>query len=445
MVRRKRTMKLGAIIDGPGSHIAAWRHPSTPVNAQLDIDFHLACARTLERGRFDCLFVPDVVAVWGTDIQHISQTARNEHFEPLSLLAAYAAGTDHIGLASTATTTYNEPYDIARRFTSLDHISDGRAGWNVVTSAAPWESRNFGFPEHMEHDRRYLRAEEFIGVTKRLWAAPGRTGPGAAAAPEQPGTPRGEFFDVRGPLNLPASPQGSPVIFQAGASPVGREFAARHAEVIFTRHTRLSDGQETYADLKRRVAAHGRDPEGVQIWPGVQPLVAGTEAEARRLIGELHDLVPDIVAVRALQEQLGDLDLTRYPLDGPVPDIPSSNRSSSTRKMWTSLAHRENLTLRQLALRQIADFFAGTPEQVADHMERGFTERAADGYIVDFPHLPASLDAFVDHVVPELRRRGLVHEEYAEGTLREKLGLSAPPPDGATARTDEASITAGAA
>ncbi|MEU5425065.1 LLM class flavin-dependent oxidoreductase [Streptomyces olivoreticuli] len=436
MVHRKRTMKLGAIIDGPGSHIAAWRHPSTPTDAQLDFAFHLECVRTLERGRFDCLFVPDVVAVWGTDVQHISQTARNEHFEPLSLLAAYAAGTEHIGLASTATTTYNEPYDIARRFTSLDRISGGRAGWNVVTSAAPWESRNFGFPEHMEHDRRYVRAEEFIGVTKRLWAADG--------AGRQPAH-RGEFFDVQGPLNLPVSPQGSPVIFQAGASPVGREFAARHAEVIFTRHTRLSDGQETYADLKRRVAAHGRDPEMVQIWPGVQPLVASTEREARRLIDELHELVPDIVAIRALQEQLGDLDLTRYPLDGPVPDIPSSNRSSSTAKMWMSLAHRENLTLRQLALRQVADFFAGTPEQVADHMERGFTERAADGYIVDFPHLPASLDAFVDHVVPELRRRGLVHDEYADGTLREKLGLVAPPSGGAAATTDTMTLKAGAA
>ncbi len=428
-------MKLGAIIDGPGSHIAAWRHPSTPTAAQLDFAFHLECVRTLERGRFDCLFVPDVVAVWGTDVQHISQTARNEHFEPLSLLAAYAAGTEHIGLASTATTTYNEPYDIARRFTSLDRISGGRAGWNVVTSAAPWESRNFGFPEHMEHDRRYVRAEEFIGVAKRLWAG-GEAG--------RPPADHGEFFDVQGPLNLPASPQGSPVIFQAGASPVGREFAARHAEVIFTRHTRLADGQETYADLKRRVAAHGRDPEMVQIWPGVQPLVASTEREARRLIDELHELVPDIVAVRALQEQLGDLDLTRYPLDGPVPDIPASNRSSSTAKMWMSLAHRENLTLRQLALRQVADFFAGTPEQVADHMERGFTERAADGYIVDFPHLPASLDAFVDHVVPELRRRGLVHDEYADGTLREKLGLAVPSSDGATT-TDTMTLKAGAA
>lgn len=424
MVHQKRTMKLGAIIDGPGSHIAAWRHPSSPVGAQLDIAFHLARVRTLERGRFDCVFVPDVVAVWGTDVQHFSRTARNEHFEPLSLLAAYAAGTEHIGLAATATTTYNEPYDVTRRFTSLDRISGGRAGWNVVTSAAPWESRNFGFAEHMDHDLRYVRAEEFIGVAKRLWDT-GRP------APEVPATP--SFFDVRGPLNLPASPQGSPVIFQAGASPVGREFAARHAEVIFTRHTRLSDGQATYADLKRRVAAHGRDPERVQIWPGVQPLVASTEEEARRLIGELHDLVPDIVAVRALQEQLGDLDLTKYPLDGPVPEIPASNRSSSTAAMWTALARRENLTLRQLALRQVADFFAGTPEQVADHMAQGFTEGAADGYIVDFPYLPDSLDAFVDHVVPELRKRGFVDDAYPEGTLREKLGLAAPSETGAVA------------
>ncbi|MBU3068104.1 LLM class flavin-dependent oxidoreductase [Nocardia sp. NEAU-G5] len=413
MAQQSRVMRLGAIIDGPGGHIAAWRHPLARPDAQLDFDFHRRNVLTLERGVFDCVFVPDVVALWGTDVEHLSRTARNEHFEPLALLSAFAAATEHIGLAATATTTYNDPYDIARKFASLDHLSGGRAGWNVVTSAAPWESRNFGFPEHMEHDLRYTRADEFIAVTNRLWAS------GA-----EPIDHTGRFFSVRGPLNVATPPQGRPVIFQAGASPVGREFAARHGEVLFTRHTRLSDAQEFYADLKARAAAHGRTPESIQIWVGLQPIVAATEAAARDRLRELQELMPDIVALRALQDQLGDVDLTGYPLDGPVPELPVSNHSHSTAQRWIDLARRENLTLRQLCLRTAADIVTGTPEQLADHMQAMFTQGAADGFIVDFPYLPGSLDDFVDHVVPELRRRGLVRTEYTDGTLRDNLGLA---------------------
>jgi FMN-dependent oxidoreductase (nitrilotriacetate monooxygenase family) len=415
----RRLLRLGAIIDGPGGHVAAWRHPLAPADAQLDFAFHLRNARTLERGVFDCLFVPDVVAVWGTDVAHISRTARNEHFEPLGLLAAYAAGTTHIGLAATATTTYNEPYDLARAFSSLDRLSGGRAGWNVVTSAAPWESRNFGRPEHMEHDLRYARAEEFLAVATRLWRGAGQ---------DTPLDHHGEFFDVRGPLDVPPLPQTTPVIFQAGASPVGRAFAARHSEVIFTRHTRLADAQEFYADLKQRAERQGRSRDRIQIWPGLQPIVAPTETAARQRLRELQELVPDIVALRALQDQLGDVDLTGYPLDGPVPDLPVANHSHSTAERWISLARREGLTLRQLALRQTGDIVAGTPEQLADHMETMFTQRAADGFVVDFPYLPGALDDFVDQVVPELRRRGLVRDAYTDGTLRENLGLVAERP-----------------
>ncbi|MET8361716.1 NtaA/DmoA family FMN-dependent monooxygenase [Micromonospora sp. NPDC005171] len=245
----------------PAVHVAAWRHPAAPPDAQLDFAFHKRNAETLERGLFDCLFVPDVVAIWGTDVEHLSRTARNEHFEPLTLLAAYATVTEHIRLAATATTTYNQPYDIARAFASLDLISGGRAGWNVVTSAAPWESRNFGFAEHMEHDLRYERAEEFVAAAMRLWA-----NSGDATAPGAPIDHAGDFFSVRGPLNLPRTPQGAPVIFQAGASPVGRAFAAAHGEVIFTRATRMSDAQEFYADMKARAVKAGRRPEDIQIW-----------------------------------------------------------------------------------------------------------------------------------------------------------------------------------
>ncbi|MFJ3933928.1 LLM class flavin-dependent oxidoreductase [Streptomyces sp. NPDC090029] len=415
MTQQERFIRLGAIIDGPGGHIAAWRHPLTQADAQLDFAFHQRNAETLERGVFDCVFVPDVVALWGTDVEHLSRTARNEHLEPFALLAAYAAMTEHIGVAATATTTYNAPYDIARKFASLDHISGGRAGWNIVTSAAPWESRNFGFPEHMEHDLRYTRAEEFVSVVNRLWTSDGK-----------PIDHEGQFFQVSGPLNVPQPPQGRPVLFQAGASPVGRDFASRHGEVLFTRHTRLSDAQDFYADLKRRAVEHGRSPEHIQIWVGLQPIVAATEAEAKQRLRELQELMPDIVALRALQDQLGDVDLTGYPLDGPVPNLPVANHSHSTAERWIALARRENLTLRQLSLRQAGDIVAGTPEQLADHMETLFTQGGADGFIVDFPYLPGSLEDFVDQVVPELRHRGLVRTSYVDGTLRDNLGLNVP-------------------
>ncbi|MEV5419181.1 LLM class flavin-dependent oxidoreductase [Streptomyces albogriseolus] len=408
---RRRRITLAGIIDGPGGHVAAWRHPATQADAQLDLAFHRRNARTLERGLFDAVFIADIVAVWGTRLDSLCRTSRTEHFEPLTLLAAYAAATEHIGLCATATTTYNEPAHVARRFASLDHLSGGRAGWNVVTSAAPWESVNFGFPEHLEHGLRYARAEEFIDVVQRLWDSGERfTGH------------RGEHFDVSRPLGLERPPQGRPVIIQAGSSPVGREFAARHAEVIFTRHNTLSDAQDFYADLKKRAAGHGRDPEKILVWPTLAPIVAATETEARQRLVELQDLTHDHVALRTLQDFLGDVDLSAYPIDGPVPDIPYTNQSQSTTERLVGLARRENLSIRQLALRLMGDVVAGTPEQIADHMESWFTGRGADGFNIDFPYLPGSADDFVDHVIPELQRRGLYRTSYEGGTLRENLG-----------------------
>ncbi|MFB8783200.1 LLM class flavin-dependent oxidoreductase [Streptomyces albogriseolus] len=408
---RRRRITLAGIIDGPGGHVAAWRHPATQADAQLDLAFHRRNARTLERGLFDAVFIADIVAVWGTRLDSLCRTSRTEHFEPLTLLAAYAAATEHIGLCATATTTYNEPAHVARRFASLDHLSGGRAGWNVVTSAAPWESVNFGFPEHLEHGLRYARAEEFIDVVQRLWDSGERyTGH------------RGEHFDVSRPLGLERPPQGRPVIIQAGSSPVGREFAARHAEVIFTRHNTLSDAQDFYADLKKRAAGHGRDPEKILVWPTLAPIVAATETEAWQRLAELQDLTHDHVALRTLQDFLGDVDLSAYPIDGPVPDIPYTNQSQSTTERLVGLARRENLSIRQLALRLMGDVVAGTPEQIADHMESWFTGRGADGFNIDFPYLPGSADDFVDHVIPELQRRGLYRTSYEGGTLRENLG-----------------------
>ncbi|MFH8738844.1 LLM class flavin-dependent oxidoreductase [Streptomyces sp. NPDC017964] len=429
MTTPRRRITLAGIIDGPGGHVAAWRHPSTQADAQLDFEFHKKNARTLERGLFDAVFIADIVAVWGTRLDSLCRTSRTEHFEPLTLLAAYAAATEHIGLCATATTTYNEPAHIARRFASLDHLSGGRAGWNVVTSAAPWESANFGFPEHLEHGLRYQRAEEFIDVVKQLWDS-GEHSIGH----------HGEHFTVEGPLDIARPPQGRPVIIQAGSSPVGREFAARHAEVIFTRHNTLPDAQSFYTDLKKRVSAQGRDPEKVLVWPTLAPIVAATEAEAEARLQELQDLTHDHVALRTLQDFLGDVDLSAYPIDGPVPDIPYTNQSQSTTERLVGLARSENLSIRQLALRLMGDIVVGTPEQLADHMESWFTGRGADGFNIDFPYLPGSADDFVDHVIPELQRRGLYRTSYEGSTLRENLGLDAPVPGQPADRTTAGAI-----
>ncbi|MBB1244405.1 LLM class flavin-dependent oxidoreductase [Streptomyces durbertensis] len=422
MAQPPRRMTLAGIIDGPGGHVAAWRHPATKADAQLDLEFHVRNAKTLERGLFDAVFIADIVAVWGTHLDSLCHTSRTEHFEPLSLLAAYATNTEHLGLAATATTTYNEPHQVARRYASLDHLSGGRAAWNVVTSAAPWESANFGRDTHLEHGRRYARAEEFIDVVKRLWDTAGDPEDGSPGAPFHH---RGDHFQTTGPLDVVRPPQGRPVIIQAGSSPVGREFAARHAEVIFTRHNQLGDAQDFYTDLKSRVAGHGRDPERVLVWPTLAPIVAATEAEARHLLAELQELVPDHVALRTLQDFLG-VDLTDHPVDGPVPDIPHTNQSQSTTERLVGLARRENLTIRGLALRLMGDILAGTPEQIADHMESWFTQGGADGFNIDFPYLPGSADDFVDHVIPELQRRGLYRTSYEGTTLRDNLGLGLP-------------------
>jgi FMN-dependent oxidoreductase (nitrilotriacetate monooxygenase family) len=430
-----RRLTFGALLHGSGGHIAGWRHPSSPPGGQLDLDHHIRIAHALERGTFDALFLADVVAIWGQDLDSLSRTARADHFEPLTLLAALSTVTERIGLVATATTTYNEPFHLARKFASLDHLSGGRAGWNVVTSVVPLEAGNFGRDTHLEHGSRYRRADEFVGVVRALWdsfadgavirdRAAGRYYDPAGLRPPHH---EDEHFTVRGPLNISRPPQGHPVIFQAGSSETGKDFAARHGEVIFTAQTSLDGGQAFYADLKARAASHGRDPDQVLVWPVLAPFVASTEAEARARLDELQELVHDDVARRLVQDNIGDLDLSCYPLDGPVPEIGATNRSKSRQDLLLGLARRENLTIRQLALRfASASSVVGTPEAVADHIETWFRGRAADGFNVSFPYLPGSAEDFVDQVVPELRRRGLFRAEYEETTLRGHLGLRRP-------------------
>ncbi|WP_131785943.1 LLM class flavin-dependent oxidoreductase [Protofrankia symbiont of Coriaria ruscifolia] len=452
--RSRRRMALGAILHGSGGHIAGWRHPSSPPDGQLDLDHHIRLAQTLERGTFDALFVADVVAIWGHQYDSLRRTARADHFEPLTLLAALSTVTERIGLVATATTTYNEPFHIARKFASLDHLSAGRAGWNVVTSVVPLEAGNFGRDTHLEHSTRYLRAEEFVEVVRRLWdsfddgAVTRDTASGHYYDPAGLRTPHhgGPHFTVRGPLNISRPPQGHPVIFQAGSSEVGRAFAARHGEVLFTVQTSLAGAQAFYADVKARAAAYGRDGDHVLVWPVLSPFVASTQAQARARLAELQELVHDDVARRLVQDNIGDLDLSGYPLDGPLPHIGATNRSKSRQELMLDLAHRENLTIRQLALRfATGGAVVGTPETVADHIEEWFTARAADGFNINFPYLPGAAEDFVDHVVPELRRRGLFRHTYETATLRGHLGLPRPRVGASTGRRRTAAGDRGAA
>ncbi|WP_261574180.1 LLM class flavin-dependent oxidoreductase [Frankia gtarii] len=433
--RGRRMLTFGAVLQGAGGHIAGWRHPLSPPDGGLDLAHHIRVAQTLERGTFDVVFVADLLAVSGAHLDSLPRTARSNTFEPLTLLAALSTVTERIGLVGTASTTYNEPFHVARKFASLDHLSAGRAGWNVVTSVSPREAANFGRDTHLEHDLRYRRAAEFVDVVRALWdsfddgAVLRDTAAGRYYDPAGLHTPhhRGEHFTVRGPLSISRPPQGHPVIFQAGSSEAGRDFAARDGEVVFTAQRELAGAQRFYADVKTRAAARGRNPDHLLIWPVLAPIVADTEAAARARRDELLDLIHDDVARRLVQDTVGDLDLSGYPLDGPLPEIGETNGSRSRQEQMVGLARGENLTIRELARRSSGGgMIIGTPETIADHVEEWFTGRGADGFNVGFPYLPGAAEDFVDHVVPELRRRGLFRESYTETTLRGHLGLPRP-------------------
>ncbi|MBN9756505.1 Nitrilotriacetate monooxygenase component A [Pseudonocardia sp. Ae406_Ps2] len=424
-----RHLGLGALVHGSGGHIAGWRHPDARPDGQLDLGFHVELAQTLERGGFDALFVADVVAIWGEHLDSLHRTGRAEHFEPLTLLSALSQVTERIGLVATATTTYHEPFHLARKFASLDHLSAGRAGWNIVTSVVPLEAANFGRDSHLEHGARYARAAEFVDVVESLWASLDPLRDKESGRYYEPAGLRlteheGEHFRVRGPLNVSRPPQGRPVLFQAGSSETGKDFAARYGEVVFTGQPDAAAGKAFVDDLHARVRRHGRDPDRVRVWPLVSPLVAPTETEARAKARALLDLLHDDVARRLVQDNIGDVDLTGYDVHGPLPDIPDTNRSKSRRDGMLALARRENLTIRGLAERFSGGTLAGTPEQIADHLEEWFHAGAADGFMVSFPYLPGPAVDFVEQVVPELRRRGLVRDGYAGTTLRDHLGLT---------------------
>lgn len=433
-------MKLGAFLYPTGYHVAAWRHPEVPADAGVNFAHFAALARTAERGRFDFLFLADSVAMRGTDLPALSRTAIRyvAQFEPLTLLSALAPVTEHIGLIASATTTYNEPYHLARKFASLDHISGGRAGWNLVTSQNECEAQNFGLPAHPSHAERYRRAREFAEVVKGLWdswepdAFPRDKESGLYFDPEKLHVldHEGRYFKVRGPLNVPRSPQGHPVIVQAGSSRAGKELAAETGEVIFTAQQTLAGARDFRDDVRERAESYGRSPDEILVLVGVFPFVGRTRHEAEDRYQQLQSLIDPTVGLSLLSGLLADVDLSAYPLDGPLPELPATNAGKSRQQLLIETARRDNLTLRELYLRVAGSRghwqIVGTPRQIVDRLQEWYTGGAADGFIVMAPHLPGGLEDFVEWVIPELRRRDLFRTEYQGRTLREHLSLRRP-------------------
>jgi FMN-dependent oxidoreductase (nitrilotriacetate monooxygenase family) len=427
-----RQLKLGFILHGVGPGWGDWRHPDADPTASTNIDFYLRQAKLAEQAKFDFLFVADSVHITEKSSPHYLN-----RFEPLTILSALATATRNIGLVGTLTVSYSEPYTVARQFASLDHISKGRAGWNVVTSWLSGSADNYGKPTHPPHEVRYRIAAEHLETVQGLWdsweddALTRDKTSGEFFEPSKLHTlnHKGEFFQVRGPLNISRSPQGQPVIFQAGASEDGRNFSARYADAFFTENSSFEASQTYYADIKRRAAAFGRAPERLNVLPALRAIVGRDEEEVERLYQEAVGLIRVEDALVALARSFNEHDLTQYPLDGPFPDIAhfgaESNRSSSERIVRT--AREENLTLRETALRYASPRreFVGTGVQVADAILRWFENGAADGFIL-FESLPRQLDAFVSEVVPVLQERGLFRKEYEHHTLRGNLGLDVP-------------------
>ncbi|WP_031518569.1 LLM class flavin-dependent oxidoreductase [Streptomyces sp. NRRL F-5123] len=432
----RKPLHLNAFLMSVGHHEAAWRLPESPASGGTDIDHYRNLARIAERGRLDSLFLADSPVLMGDPGRR-----PGSKLEPTVLLTALAAATEHIGLIATASTSYNEPYNLARRFASVDHVSGGRAGWNIVTTAGAEAARNFGLDDTPLHRDRYLRAAEFVDVATKLWdswsddavVADKESGVHALADKVRKVDHRGTYFRVDGPLNVQRSPQGYPLLVQAGSSEDGKDFAARYAEAVFTAQQTLEEAVAFYKDVKQRAAAFGRDPEGIKILPGIVPVIGDTEEQAHALDDELDRLIRPEYAVRQLSRTLR-IEPERLELDRELPaDIPSEDEIEGAKSRFTlivELARRERLTVRQLIGRLGGGrghrTFAGTAEQVADTIEEWYDAGAADGFNIMPAVLPSGLELFVDRVVPILQERGLFRTEYTGRTLREHYGLPRP-------------------
>lgn len=440
MTRRRDHIRLGAFMMATGHHVAAWRHPDAAADAGVDLDHYVGLAQRAEAAGFDMMFLADSQGGWidRGDLASAAHAPQIAGFEPLTLLSAIAARTRRIGLVATATTTYYPPFLLARLFASLDTLSRGRAGWNLVTSASAAEAQNFGLDAHPEPEARYARAAEFARVVKGLWesweddAFPRDRDTGLFADPAKLHLldHRGPHFAVAGPLNVPRSPQGHPVVVQAGSSEPGRDLAAATAEVVFTAHQSLDSAAAFYADVKGRLARYGRTPDALKIMPGVMPVIGASEADARHRYEELQQLVHPDIGRRFLAHVFGDKRLLDHDQSKPLPDWVTADGRASRPALLLDLARRERLTARELHLRVTGArghwTIFGDAGRIADQLETWFDGHGADGFNIMPPALPRHLDAFADTVLPELRRRGRVREGYEGTTLRDHLGLPFP-------------------
>lgn len=431
---RKSQMKLGLSMRYLGYHDAAWRHPEVPPGGATDFRYFLNSALIAQRGKFDMVFFADGIGIRADDNPpgSLARTNRNVELEPLTLLAALAPMTSHIGLVSTASTTYNEPYHVARKFASLDNISGGRAGWNIVTSWSEQEAWNFSRDTHLDYDTRYDRAQEFVDVVTGLWDSweddafvhDKASGQFYDPAKLHVLNHRGRHFAVRGPLSAPRTPQGRPILVQAGAAEQGQEIAAANADVVYAAQVDLEGAKAYYAGLKARMAKYGRSPEQLLVMPAVNTIVGRTRAEAQAKFDQLQALIDPAVGLNNLFRSFGDL--SDQPLDGPVPEPVNAPVRSIAYNEWHH-AQRENMSIRQLYQRKAAGsgglMLIGTATDVADVLEGWIAEGAADGFNLTPTHLPHGITDFVDMVVPELQRRGSFRTEYEGTTLRQNLGL----------------------
>ncbi|ABS66375.1 LLM class flavin-dependent oxidoreductase [Xanthobacter versatilis] len=432
-----RQLVLNLFIYPGGHHEAGWRYPGASPERLLDITYYQDLARSAEAAKLDAVFFADGPA----QVDNIRYASRFR-IEPLTWLAAIAAATTHIGLIGTASTTYYEPYNLARLYASLDHLSGGRAGWNIVTTAVPQASGNFGLAETPSHAERYARAAEFVDVVTKLWdsweddalVADPISGVFADDARIHPIEHVGRHFRVKGALNTPRSPQGRPVYVQAGSSDDGRSFAARYAEAIFTAHQTVESAQAFYADIKKQAQSLGRNPDHVKILPGISPYIGSTEAEAKRLYDEVNDLIQPAYSITQLKQITG-VDFTGHPLDGVVSldafaDAGPARTVASRFQLVVDIVKREKPTLRQLIDRLAGArghyVVVGTPETIANEIQLWFEKGAADGFNVMPPWFRGGFDLFTSQVVPILRKRGLFRSEYTGKTLREHYGLPRP-------------------
>ncbi|RJF58816.1 LLM class flavin-dependent oxidoreductase [Serratia inhibens] len=430
--KNKRQLRLGAILHGASGNMSAWRHPDATADASINLDFNIATAKKAEQGKLDFVFVADGLYINEKSIPHFLN-----RFEPLTLLAALSAATDKIGLVGTLSTSYSDPFTVARQFASLDHLSKGRAGWNVVTSPLEGSAKNFSRTEHPEHSLRYRIASEYLDVTKGLWDSwegdafvrNKNNGEFFSAGKLHTLNHQGEFFSVQGPLNIGRTPQGRPILFQAGASEDGKQLAAKHADAIFTHHETQQLAQTFYQDVKKQLVEQGREPDDLRIFQGVSVIVGDDNEDVERQYWETARLVSIENALNYLGRYFEHYDFSRHPLDEPFPDVGNLGQNSfrSTTDAIKRNARERNLTLREVALEAASPrpVFGGTPEAVADGLQNWFDTQAADGFIIS-GGTPNSFDHFIDRVVPILQQRGLFRSDYSGDTLRDHLGLKQP-------------------